>query len=287
MSPSTDKPILSEGFKVGRATMPVLVDPYNRRFKLMGWTAEDVGVVGLRTVCERAGEATKGIAYSRQPSKSAFEALGFNYEAVIEGYFADGSDAHLFSCFFDARRGRLNPNERAHEILREAMSKKIERAEVPVSMTSRRASPSDAAALHGFLAARFDDYPTPISKDFLADEMGHERTLFRVCMLDGDIVACCSAEIDHDNGNAEISDCATRPDVRGKGIVSALICEVERDIASQYKVSHAYSLARAGEAGMNCALAKCGYRFTGRLVNNCRMPNGWESIHVWCRSLDA
>jgi hypothetical protein len=35
---------------------------------------------------------------------------------------------------------------------------------------------------------------------------------------------------------------------------------------------------------VNCAFAKLGYKYTGRLVNNCRMPTGWESMNVWCKT---
>lgn len=290
MSLSAEKPILLAPVSVGKGKKELLVDPYNSRFKLIGWTAEEVARVGLheiRSHVQEANRATKGIVYSQEPKKTAFETLGFNYEAVIEGYFANGCDAHVFSCFFDAKRGQLRPSEGAHESVRVAKSKDPRQARVPVSMTSRRATPNDADALHKFLAPAFDDYPTPMDPDYLMNAITAARSHFRVCMLDGDIVASTSAEIDHTNRNAEISDCVTSPALRGKGVVSALIQEVERDVHTEYGINHFYSLARAGEVGMNCAFAKCGYRYSGRLVNNCRMPNGWESIHVWCRSIEG
>ena len=53
------------------------------------------------------------------------------------------------------------------------------------------------------------------------------------------------------------------------------------------RIHDLYTLARADEVGMNCVFAKLGYAYTGRLVNNCRMPNGWESMNIWCKSADA
>lgn len=284
MSPSAEKPILRERIGIGRINKPLVIDPYNRRFKLIGWTAEDIGLIGLPEIRAKAGDATKGIVYSKSGQKTPFETLGFNHEAVVDGFFADGSDAHLYSCFLDAQRGRQNPNERVHECLRLAQDKEAAAFEIPAAMTARRAMSNDAQALHEFLARHFDDYPTPIDANYLANEMQRQETYFRVCMYNGEIVASASAEIDHENKNAEISDCATRSDVRGKGIVSALVQQIERDVNALFGITDFYSLARAGEIGMNCAFAKCGYTYKGRLVNNCRMPNGWESIHVWCRS---
>ena len=57
----------------------------------------------------------------------------------------------------------------------------------------------------------------------------------------------------------------------------------ENDIADLYGITDLYTLARADEIGMNCVFRKLGYDFCGRLVNNCRMPNGWESMNVWCK----
>ena len=284
MSLSAEKPILREHVEVGRVQRPLVIDPYNRRFKLIDWTAEEVGSIGLPEIRAKAGSSTKGIVYSKSSHKTPFETLGFNLEATIEGFFSDGSNAYLYSCFLDAQRGRQNPNERVHECLRLAREKEPASFEVPAAMTARRAMSNDAEALHRFLSENFEDYPTPIDADYLANEMERQGTYLRVCMFDGEIVASASAEIDHENMNAEISDCATRADVRGKGIVSALVQQIERDVNALYGITDFYSLARGGEVGMNCAIAKCGYTYNGRLVNNCRMPNGWESIHVWCRS---
>lgn len=284
MSLSAEKPIL----KMEVHSRPVVVDPYNRRLKLVGWSADDVALVSMRDVrsCSpEAASATKAIVYARRAQKTPFETLGFNYEAVIYGYFADGANAHLYSCFFDARRGRLDPKERAHETVRRARTKSPFANSLRVS--SRSAQPEDARAISTFLQGAFQDYPTPIDAESLGRAIDEESTIFRLCTDEGRIVACASAEIDHENQCAEISDCATDPDYRGRGIVSQLISEVEYEAGASHGIRDFYSLARAGEVGMNCAVAKCGYHYTGRLVNNCRMPNGWESIHVWCRCLDG
>jgi putative beta-lysine N-acetyltransferase len=101
------------------------------------------------------------------------------------------------------------------------------------------------------------------------------------------MAAVASAEIDGARRNAEMTDCATRPSERGRGLMVWILRALERDLAREEGIIDLYTLARADEVGMNCAFAKLGYDYTGRLVNNCRMPNGWESMNVWCRTASA
>jgi RimJ/RimL family protein N-acetyltransferase len=64
-----------------------------------------------------------------------------------------------------------------------------------------------------------------------------------------------------------------------------LLHRLEDDMFGDFGIRDLYTLARADEVGMNRALARLGYAYTGRLVNDCRMPNGWESLNVWCKCL--
>ena len=81
-----------------------------------------------------------------------------------------------------------------------------------------------------------------------------------------------------------MTDCATRPDQRGGGHMAYLLHRLAQDVRKERGITDLYTLARADEVGMNCVFGKLGYVYTGRLVNNCRMPNGWESMNVWCKS---
>jgi hypothetical protein len=65
--------------------------------------------------------------------------------------------------------------------------------------------------------------------------------------------------------------------------MSVILRNLERDLADEFGITDVYTIARANQAGMNCSFAKLGYTYTGRLVNNCRMPEGYESMNVWCR----
>jgi len=46
-----------------------------------------------------------------------------------------------------------------------------------------------------------------------------------------------------------------------------------------------YTLCRASSPGINSAFASLGYAYTGRLVNNCKIGNGFEDMNIWCKVL--
>ncbi len=69
--------------------------------------------------------------------------------------------------------------------------------------------------------------------------------------------------------------------------MARLLFRLELDVFEHCGISDFYTLARACEVSMNCVFAKLGYGYTGRLVNNCRMPTGWESMNVWCKRMRA
>ena len=62
-----------------------------------------------------------------------------------------------------------------------------------------------------------------------------------------------------------------------------ILRQLERALVADFGITDLYTIARADEVGMNCVFSKLGWVYTGRLVNNCRMPNGWESMNIWCR----
>jgi putative beta-lysine N-acetyltransferase len=130
----------------------------------------------------------------------------------------------------------------------------------------------------------FDEYASEISAEAVAGNISDGRSIFRaVSDREGVLVAVASAEIDRVHGAAELTDCVVACEHRGRGMMRHLLRALEGDAVSVCNIEDVYSLARAGIAGMNCDLAMLGFEYTGRLINNCRMPTGWESMNIWCR----
>lgn len=271
---------------VGEQSHPVVYDPYNERVKLYG--------VGPQLVeATSAGELSSDLVgkitvYAKPGKEEHWSRLGFQREAVIKGYFTDG-DAHLWATYTDESRG-LAPKDELHDLTVElALSKdSIPRPALASGFSSEVASPEDCFVIADLLDRTFSDYPTPICPRVIAKQIEQRDNLFRLVRSpEGEVAAVASAELDHQHGAAEMTDCATRPDFRGKGLMAYILRTLESDVAERFQISDLYTIARADEVGMNCVFSKLGYAYEGRLINNCRMPNGWESMNVWCRNSEA
>jgi len=110
------------------------------------------------------------------------------------------------------------------------------------------------------------------------------RIHFKAAFDNGKLVSIASADMDRKNLNAEITDCATYPQYRGRGLLSRLIKAIEEDLKNIgfYSV---YSLSRAVNPGINISLSKLDYDYTGRLINNCNICGGFEDMNIWCKKL--
>jgi putative beta-lysine N-acetyltransferase len=100
----------------------------------------------------------------------------------------------------------------------------------------------------------------------------------------GSLIALASAEIDRRNENAEMTDFATRPDCRGRGLANYLLAQAET-AAEQLGVKTAYTIARAYSPGMNITFARNGYTFSGTLTHNTQISGKLESMNVWYKAL--
>jgi len=269
----------------------LILDRRNRRLKLFDVEAADHCDPGLQIwrtgLSECSDLYSKLTIYARPGREMSWMTSGFLSEGFIAGYFADGEDAQIWVAFGNETRAEA-PRDGLHDdIVRLAAAKPIIVPRPAAGCESVAAGLDLAPAIAELMLATFDDYPTPISLEIIAEQIRSGSNVFR-CMKNaaGEIVASASAEVDHERRTAEMTDCATRPDQRGAGHMACLLQDLAGDVKSQLGITDLYTLARADEVGMNCVFGKLGYLYTGRLVNNCRMPNGWESMNIWCRSTD-
>lgn len=265
-----------------------LFDPYNERLKVFGITGRKFRrgnlIPELTDPGEVFGAYSKLIIYAYPGDKEIWHSLGFALEGNIRGYFTDSSPAMIWTAYLDHERGK-HPVQNEHvKIVETARAKWRVKTTLKNRYTCEVVSEGSASEVSNILKKLFKDYPTPISSRRIKELIRTEKSLFR-CVRDreGRIVAIASAEIDHGRMNAELTDCATLPDERRKGHMAYILRKLERDIHQRYGIANIYTLARAGEPAINCTFAKLGYIYTGRLFNNCRMPDGWESMNIWCK----
>ena len=98
------------------------------------------------------------------------------------------------------------------------------------------------------------------------------------------LAAISSCEMDIQSENVEMTDFATLPDYRSRGLASFLLAEMESEMKRRGIVM-AYTIARTESYGMNITFGKHGYRYTGTLVNNTNISGGIESMNVWYKPL--
>lgn len=263
-------------------TDQMVFDPYNERVKLYAVEPEELAVV----TPEELGRdvASKITVYALPGQDDLWRDIGYQKEAVIQGFFP-GDDAHLWATYTNEEREHA-PRELIHaRTVQLAQTKPLmESPSLLPGFHSQLATVADREPISQLLNQTFIDYPSSITPEVIGRQIEREENLFRTIRNpDGELAAVASAELDHLRGSAEMTDCATLPEMRGMGLMAYLLRALEQDVEERYDIHSLYTIARADEVGINCVFSKLGYEFEGRLINNCRMPNGWESMNVWCR----
>ncbi len=263
-------------------------DLHNRRIKVFDLPARPPS--GNPLWKQLIGRLSKGDTYTKLTcyvsgaDNPVWEQVGFRMEGVIRHFYKNGDDAHLWTLYSDKKRKEEKNSATHNTIIQSTLNKPKRKAPaLPEGYSSRVAKPSDALTISQLLSNTFDSYPTDLDEETILRNIEHLHSHFRLVFApDGTLASMASAELAKDYDTAEISDCVTAPDHRGSGLVVFAVQQTLKDIRSGYGITSIYSLSRAIEPAINHALKRSGFTYTGRLINNCRMPTGWESMNVWC-----
>lgn len=260
----------------GAATITLYEDEYSRRLRVDDYQGQLPAVFTLVMAsiplwCEKL------IVKSRPRDVGFFRGHGLTEEASIGGYFS-GIDMHFMTKYFVSSRGHSAHLAEEEEIIRQVI-------ESPPGKEGRavlveRALPADASQLAALYAKCFRIYPTPVSEpDHILKTM-NEGTLYVFVRDNGRIVSAASAEINETYHNAELTDCTTAEGYEGKGLMRALLLELER-LLRQRTINCLYTIARSESFGMNKVFHQLGYTFGGRMTKNCMIFSGLEDMNVW------
>ena len=303
MSPTSVQPVLNDLLGVGCRTSrrpqnfswelsdgssrDLVYDPYNHRLKIYRLGPDDLRDENIRFWKAGLNDAeaaySKLIVYALPGDEPRWVREGFLREAIILSYFADGQDAWIWSAFTPGER-EMAPRDGEHEQTVElAAGKPTVQPVLEAGFTCRQARLGDARILSDIMNQVFSDYPTLLDVGTIQEQIRTGSNLYRLAFTrEGRLAAAASAEIDPGMRSAELTDCATLPIFRGHGLMAFILAQLERDLIRDLGITSLYTMARADEVGMNCVFSKLGWIYSGRLVNNCRMPNGWESMNIWC-----
>ena len=263
--------------------------PENDRIYLMKLATEDVPEI-ITSLNSLASLHSYSKAFVKVPQavEELFETAGYKTEASVPGLF-NGTETGLFMArYFDDERHRDADAERIKKVLSAAYIKAEQSHSVrlPEECTCRLSSPAHCQQMAELYRQTFASYPFPIhDPEYLAKTMA-KNVLYAGIWRGRQLLALASAEIDHQNSNAELTDFATDPDWRGHGLANLLLQHLEEELRL-FGIKTGYTIARATSYGMNICFAQNGYQFGGTLVRNTQIGGSLESMNVWHKNLEG
>ncbi|HEU4963267.1 MAG TPA: putative beta-lysine N-acetyltransferase [Bacilli bacterium] len=261
------------------------MDTINKRMIVHSYAWEEPArfVEELFAIC-RDHDFGKLIVQSREADWQMFLSLGFQMEGTIESFF-NGEPVYYMSKFFDEDR-RESPTWMDEESILEKVllqpTEKKER-ELPRRFKVELATKKDIPQLVELFKKVFATYPSPLTDPhYLSKSMDND--VFVLVREGKKLVSAAGAEIDRDEKNAEMTNCATLPEMRGYGLMNHIFAVLEPELKKQ-EIHSLFSIARAKSFGMNRVLHQHGYEYRGRLVNNCDICGGFEDMNLWAKDL--
>lgn len=265
----------------------VFLDCYNRRVKVLNYQATDYEAMVAKL--EFLAQANRFDKIWVQASKNDWEKFlrhGYILEGLLK-YANRGRTVYMVSKFRSQRRLQSRTLMKEIRLIEELMNRRSRSSPkaLPEGYSLDYARESDVSGMLELYRRVFKTYPSPLTyKEYLLSNL-HRDAIFRVIRnRQGAVVAAASADLDRPKLSAELTDCATHPDERGRGLMSILLHALEGDLRANGYVC-AYTLARAPSFGMNAAFHALGYEFNGRMINNCDIYGDFEDMNLWVKDL--
>lgn len=259
----------------------------NDRVYLMKLAPRDLpGIVeSLERYAHMAGY---GKIFAKVPGghKTPFVEGGYQVEATIPGFYNGREDAVFLGRYLDEARAEEKKPALVQEVLDAARAKAglHDKEPLPANMVCRPANTEDAEEMAQVYKEVFASYPFPIHDPAYLRETMDDNVAYFGVWEDDKLIALSSAEMDREGQNAEMTDFATLPQSRGKGLAHHLLHIMEEKMP-EYGIKTLYTIARAYSHGMNITFAKCGYNYCGTLTHNTQIFGDLESMNIWYKNL--
>ncbi|MEH7492410.1 putative beta-lysine N-acetyltransferase [Neobacillus niacini] len=265
--------------------LEVYLDPFNKRIRIDDYRGNTQLVLERAEELARKHQVEKLIMKARSEDTLSLFEKGLQPEAVVDGYYL-GSNAHFFSKFYTVERKKND-----HWITEDGMVESIYQLDSaidkpfpPKEYELKKADETCAEELSGLYREVFQIYPTPLHDPEYVKKTMKEGTIYYVFFHQGKIVSAASAEVNSFYKNAELTDCATLKEHRKYGLMKIILRDLEAELRRQ-GIFCAYSIARSLSFGMNAVLFQLGYKYRGRLMNNCYIYDKLENMNMWVKNL--
>ncbi len=245
---------------------------------LMEWTEEKMNEMKL----------TKVIAKIPSSLCDYFLNNGYRIEATIPSYYSK-NDAACFVAkyYFDLSRRVEKKPELVKKVLHVAQEKKLKKNPLKLDHAYEPSlmEPKDVDEMAKLYQSVFPSYPFPIyDPEYLLETMKDQVDYFGI-RKNKKLVALSSIEKSIHSPTAEMTDFATSPELRGKGLAGFLLSWMEKYIQQHYQFNVIYTIARAYSHGINAIFAKGNYIYGGTLTNNTNIHGTIESMNIWYKLL--
>lgn len=211
---------------------------------------------------------------------------GYTVEGFFTGYF-NGETAISMAKFFDIERASIKDVAAENKIITDIINSVLKETEATSKQGEhnfRMAVDEDIPQLAELYAEVFASYPTPITDQQYIKKCMQNNTVFIVAEQQQQIISAASADINDDYKCVELTDCATKQQHRGQGLMSTLINKLETEMQTQ-NMKCLYTIARAQSFGMNAVFYKHNYHYGGRLIKNCDIFGQFEDMNIWSKVL--
>ena len=274
----------NESLEIGHSNASVFVDKINKRLRLTGYSGDLNEIAPALAEMAQKLALGKVIIFAPQKDSANLESSGYGCEGKITAYFR-GETAYVYTLFTDPQRKQSGYQQQEAELLNtinhsQPAARNLDLGDLQI----RTAGEKDIEKLLQLYSRTFKSYPSPLMEKAYMQQIMRRNVVF-ICAFNGNqAVSSASLEMDLENANAELTDCATLSQYRGRGLLQEIMNRLE-DRAREIGLVVLYSLARAGSYGMNASLHKMDYNFEGKLVNNCHIGGRYENMNIWVKPL--
>ncbi|WP_078546348.1 putative beta-lysine N-acetyltransferase [Litchfieldia alkalitelluris] len=272
-------------YKLSNGTLNVTLDYFNKRLRIDEYLG-DIQQLNLKVdEILKLNTFEKIIWYIRKDHVERFISKGYTLEAIITQYF-NGSEAYIVTKYMTEQRRNSQHWVKEDHIISDIANTTNFKTPLKLSpeFTIHRASEHDAEKLSHLYKDVFEIYPTPLNSKTYIKKIIRENSIFYYIKKEDEIVSAASADVNYQYNNAELTDCATLPSYRKHGFMKILLQKLEKELIKQ-SIFYPYSIARSLSYGMNSCFYQLGYKYSGRLVNNCYIFDKLEDMNVWVKDL--
>ncbi|NLT11713.1 MAG: putative beta-lysine N-acetyltransferase [Clostridiaceae bacterium] len=218
-----------------------------------------------------------------------FGSEGYTEEAHIPGFYDGTGDCVFAAYYLDPARQLLENDFEIQSILEQAKQRPSGRSIVkpcPSNCIVEELNSEDANNVARLYRDVFATYPFPIhDPDYILSTMNSHVIYFGVKQAHT-LIAVSSIEADPSKRNGEMTDFATLPGARGKGLAGLLLRTMHEKFEALGYLT-AYTIARAVSPGMNYTFSSAGYTYGGTLINNTQISGQLESMNIWYKHFDC